>query len=308
MPAPLINFPASSVVDCILSYLQFEFGNPEITPAEYRWNVDNRMSKIRISAPFVIDNEKPMSAPFIVVERGPLSFANRTLDNVKSGGPNTLENIEKVDWLDGTINVICGAGVAGEASSMANFLAIMIQADRHGIIKNSHFIRNLNYLDMSPEIPVVKDTEVRRWEVTLRLKVSLQIGWLNAIMEPVLWTAAAIYETGSPPVTFSNHGIISEGLSTLFDNTKDFGPYITNNPQLLQQEFTRGLYYIRFRDNAYQQLYTIVEIVDNHTLRLQTHDANNDPVPWVAAESATDVEYDLLWNTLHVHMELPVGT
>ena len=124
MPALLLNFPASAVVDVLLSYVQWVFGNPDLIPDDYRWTVEDRDSKIRISAPFVIDNEKPMSAPFIVVERGGFVFANRVIDNLKGADANVMTNREKVDWMDGTMNVICGSGSAGEASSLSNFLFI----------------------------------------------------------------------------------------------------------------------------------------------------------------------------------------
>lgn len=308
MTVPLINFPIAAVVDVILSYLQFVFGNDEITPSEYLWTDDDRTSKIRISGPFVIDNEKPMSAPFVVVERGSFQFENKAIDNLKSSTANTFEEKTYVDWANGIVNIICGSGVASEASSLANFLAIMFQANRHGIIKNSHFIRNLNYIGIGPEIPVVKDTEVRRWEVTLTLSVSLQMGWMHVLREPTLWESAAIYSTKSPSEVYSSSGVVTQGSDTLVDATKSFGFLETDDPQLIQSEFNKGWYYIRFKDNAYDQLYTIVEIVDNNTLRLQTHDTDNNPVAWSSSESASDVEYDLLWNHLNIHMELPTTT
>jgi len=104
-----------------------------------------------------------------------------------------------------------------------------------------------------------------------------------------------------------NKGIISIGTDTLVDTTQDFGYLNTNEPQLLEQELTRGWYYIRFKDNENDQLYTIIEIVDNNTLKLQTHDEDDNPVAWAATESATDVEYDLFWNHLNLHMELPTN-
>jgi len=305
MAVDLKNFPLQAVVDVLLSYLQYIFGNPEITPPAYRWNSDTRASKIRLSAPFVIDNSKPMSAPFVIVERNPFSFENRTIDNLRTADPNVFTNQEKTDIMNGSINVICGSGTAGEASNIANFLAIMLHADRHGIISNSKFIRNLGYLDVGPEIPVVKDTEVRRWEVTLRLSASLQIGWLEKEKDPELWEKLAVYNIGDPPWDESDSGETTQGSDLLVDTTKNFGYLNTNDPQLLEQEFNRGWYYIRFTSEGKKQLYTVVEIVNSTTLRLETHDENNDPVAWSAPETATDLEYEILWNDLHIHMELP---
>jgi len=304
MAVVLRNFPASAVIDVLLSYLQWVFGNEDLTPDDYRWVSDERESKIRISGPFVIDNEKPMSIPFVVVERGGFTFENRTIDNVKSGGSNTFENMERVDWMDGIINVICGSGVAGEASSLANFLGIMFQADRKGISDNANFIRKLNYVDLNPEVPVVKDSEVRRWEVTLRLHVSMQIGWIERERSPVLWNSAEFYTLNDPPEVFSDKGEVSSGSPILTDNTKNFGFEPSNDPQLSEKEFNERQYYIRFKDNTYKQLYTIIGLTGT-TLELQTHDENGDPVPWVAPESMENVEYDLLWNKMHIHMKLP---
>jgi len=306
MPVPLLNFPLASIVDGLLSYIQWVFGNPELTPPEYRWNSDDRASRIRIGAPFVIDNSKPMSAPFIVVERTPFAFANNTLNNLRSASANTLEEPAFTDWMDGGVNIICGSGVASEASSIANFIAIMIQADRHGIMNSLRFLRNMNYASVGPEIPVVKDSEVRRWEVTLLVSTSLQIGWIKKVHgEPIPWTKAGFYGTKMPSEDFSVSGVLSEGSDLLIDMTKDFGFLNTNDPQLLQQEFEKGWYYIRLKDNEFKQLYKIVDIVDNHTIQLTTHDVDGEEVPYSAPESAINVGYDLYWNSIHLRMEIP---
>lgn len=304
---PLINFPLQSIVDGLISYLQFIFSNTEVMPPTYRWNDNDRDSKIRISAPFVIDNEKPMSSPFVVVERGSFTFANAVIDNVKTATPNTMETVERVDYMDGSVNVICGAGVASEASNIANFLAINFQADRHGIIGNMPFIRNLNYHDVGPEIPVFKDNEVKRWEVTLTIRVSIQLGWVNLLRQPEPWNKIAFYGTRNETETFSNTGIVAEGLDTLTDANKNFGLIAGDDPQLLEKELSQGYYYIQFAGvgNFPNQLYPVTEIVDANTLRLLTHDTDNNPIPYSAPSSLTDVEYQLWWNCIHLRGELP---
>ena len=303
---PLSNFPIATVVDGILSYLQHLFSTLNLTPAEYRWDPDDRKSKIRIGAPFVIDNEKPMSAPFIVVERGGFQFDDRIMDNLKSGGANVLDNKNYVSICDGYINIICGSRVASEASNLANFISMMIQADRHGIMQALKFLRNLKQVDIGPEIPVIKDTEVKRWEVTARFFISLQMGWIQSIQDITLWKKYAMYvddkiDENNP---FSSKGEVETGVSTLIDQTKNFGIYITNNPQLLEKELQQSWYYIRFKDNEYKQLYNIAEIVNNHTLRLTTHDASGITAPWVSMQTKVNVEYDLLWNDLHLYTEI----
>jgi len=310
MPAVLINFPFSAIVDGILSFLHYSFKTPGITPSEYRWDPDDRKSFIRICAPFVIDNEKPMSAPFIVVERGAFQFANRAIDNLKNGEANIMERMEKVDWADGTVNIICGSGVAGEASSLANFIAILMQSERHGIASTLRFVRNLKYLDVSPEIPIVKNTEVRRWEVTLRIFVSLQMGWLTYYSGETPWNKAGIKAISPTPLTTSNVGRTTQGSDLIVDTTKNFGFNPDSNPRLLQPEVSKGWYYLRMPglppdNNLDVELFTLAEVVDNHTLRVFYHDAQNQLVPWSAPATATNFQYELLWNNLNIHMEFP---
>lgn len=307
MAAPsLINFPLASIVDGLLSYLQHLYSNLELTPSDYRWNPDDRKSKIRISAPFVVDNETPMSAPFIVVERGGFSYDDRVIDNLKSGPSIQSSDSTHVTINNGYINITFGSRVASEASSLANFTSMMIQADRHGIKNTLKFVRNLKHVDISPEIPVVKKAEVVRWEVTLRLLVSIQEGFVKSVSEVTRWRKASINSgkiVGDNPI-FSESGSTEIGSDLLVDESKDFGPFVTNNPQILDNELSKGWYYVRFANNEFDQLYIVTEVVDNHTLKLATHDVNDVQVPWEALETESDISYDLLWNSLHLLTEI----
>lgn len=302
-PPSFEGFPLPTIVNGILSYLQFVFGNADITPSEYRWDSDDRASKIRICAPFVIDNEKPMSAPYIVVERGTFTFANRTIDNLRSQQPIHAKQTEKVDWMDGGINITVGSGVATEASNIANIIAILIQSNRHGICSTLKFVRSLQYVGVGPEIPIVKYDKVHRWETTLQLQASLQFGWI--MHQTNLEEFNKVDIINEKEMVYSDSGETTQGSDLFVDNTKDFGILSSNDPQLLVSELSKGWYYVRLSDNANNQLYTVKEIVDNHTLRLTTHNESDQEVPWQAPETASGVEYDMLWNHVHVHMKIP---
>jgi hypothetical protein len=302
-PAITTNFPLAVVVDGIISYLHYAFGNPDMIPPEYRWDSDDRASRIRISAPFVIDNEKPMSAPFIVVERSAFEFADMVIDNLRSGSPPGNPNVEKVDWMDGGINITCGSGVASEASCLANIVALLLHANRHGICETLKFLRSMRYVGIGPEIPVVKYAEVHRWEVTLQMKLSLQFGWIMKQMEITPWNKTDIINVSGHD--FSDKGQTVQGSDLLVDITKDFGTLTTNDPQLLSAELSKKYYYIRFKNNDYNQTYPIIQIIDNHTLKLVTHNEGDVEVPWSAPETASGLEYDLLWNHVHLHAKIP---
>jgi len=297
------GFPLPTISEGILSYLQFAFGNPEIIPPQYRWDEDDRASRIRICAPFVIDNEKPMSAPYIVVERTAFTFANSILDNLKSKDPITGVETQRVDWMNGGVNITFGSGAATEASNLANIVAILLQSNRHEICATLRFVRSLQYVGIGPEIPIVKYAEVHRWETTLQLAVSLQFGWIVRQMELTEFNYADIINIGDPQA--SETGETTLGSDLFVDNAKDFGTLVTNDPQLLSAELSKGWYYVRLDDNENQQLYVVKEIVDNHTLKLATHDEDNVEVPWSATATASDVGYKLLWNTVHIHAQIP---
>ena len=307
MPVIVEGFPVPMVVDGIISYLQWVFGNPELVPDEYRWNINDRASRIRISAPFVIDNEKPMSAPFIVVERGSFNFQNGTIDNLRGANSNTFENKSYADWANGPVNITIGSSVAPEASNLASFLAIMFQADRHGLKQTLKFVRNLNYVGIGPETPVVKYDQIHRWEVTLSLSVSVQFGWLKYLTNPVEWNKCGFWgmDQFNRRIT-GEDGNITIGSDLLVDNTKDFGFLTTNNPQILQRELENGWYYIWMDDLQFpKQPLKVVEVVNPNTLRLETYNEDQEPVPWSAPESLVNTKYTLLWNSIHLRMELP---
>jgi hypothetical protein len=306
MAVALYGFPAALIVDGILSYLQYSFGTPEIVPPEYRWSSNDRESRIRISGPFVIDNEKPFSAPFIMVERGPLTFSNSTIDNVKSGDPNVFTNTERVDWMDGIVSIVCGSGpsASSEASSLAHFIAILIQSNRKAIMQELHFLRNMQYVDIGPEIPIMKDTEVRRWEVTLRVNVSLQFGWIERLIwDPdVKMEKAEFFDTEN--FFDSTKGILSAGSDILYDPSADFGVTTGNDPQLLSSELSKGWYYIQLKGQP--QNYPVAEIVDSNRLRLLTRKTDDTgDEPYSAPDSETDVSYKLVWNAVHIHCRVP---
>lgn len=294
----LTNFPLSAVVDGLISYLQSVFSNPEMVPDDYRWNRDDRITRIRISAPFVIDDEKPNSAPFIVVERGSFTKNEVSIDNLKNADPNTRESSEYTTVWDGSINIICGSRVGPEASSMANFLLINLDADRHGIIKALKFVRNLKSMNVGPEVPIQKKDEIVRYHVNISMFVSIQMGWKTVLANPTnKFNQFSLRTVDRKKWIASQTGQTTLGTNLLVDTSKDFGIYTTNEPQLLEQELQKGWYYVRFDT----QLYKVASIINNNTLSL----VNDDNTPWVAPVTATNVTYDLLWNSVHLFIQLP---
>ena len=306
MPADFIGFPVANVVDGTLSYIQHLFSNPDITPSSVRWNSDSRKSKIRIGGAFITDDERTASVPYIVVDRGPFSFANMAIDNLKSATPNTFEVKEHLDWMDGHINVVCGSSVASEASSMANFLAICFQADRKSLKSVLKFVRHISYIDIGPEDPIKLDTEVYIWEVTLRIKTSVYVGWIDkpkAASE--LFERASLQAEGDDDAYKPTTGDVSIGSANLIDTNADFGFFNDNAPQLLEQEMSKNLYNVIFDGD--ETRYKIDSIVNGTTLKLKQYDSDNNEVDFNPATSETR-EYRIAWNSVRIKIELPNAT
>jgi hypothetical protein len=297
----LRNFPFAVVVDGLISYIQYVFSNPEIVPEDYRWNSDDRRAKIRISGPMVIDDEKPFSAPCIIVERGAFQKNDSIIDNLKSADENTFDNKESVEIWDGSLSVTCVCRSSSEASSIANFLIINITSDRHSIISNLKFVRNFKPMSVGPEIPVKKNSEIIRYNVSFSIMVSMQIGYKLKLTDADKFNKFSLTNVDIKNKINGTAGAITEGLDTLVDITKYFGFENSDDPQLSEYEFNNGWYYIRFSE----QLYKVKEIVDHHTLKLVMVDENDNEVPWTSTETASDVEYDLLWNGIHLLVNLP---
>jgi hypothetical protein len=301
MPTDLLNFPVGLVVDGITSFIQHRFSKPEITPPQYRWSSDDAQSRIRISAIYSIDNSKPGSIPSITVRRTSLSFASAGINNLAKADANVLTNAMYEDWMDGGIDILCEAGAASEASSLANYLAIEFQANRHSMKEVLPFLRHLEYMEIGPEMMAEQNVEPRRWQVYLRLKISVYIGWIKREGSIDKFNKFSLTDISPNNTWKSDEGIITKNEPYIKDNTADFGILKINNPQLLSAELNQKWYYVLIGDD--QRLYTIEEIINNHQLRLSDKDQNDIVVPYNPSESFT-TNYRIVWNTIHLRVEI----
>ena len=302
MTTSALNFPVGLVVDGFCSFLQNRFSNPEVTPPTYRWNADDSQSRVRISGPYSTDNAKPGSIPSITVRRGTMQFAKRGIDNLKSADKNVLTNPIYEDWMDSSIDFLIETGSASESSSLANFLAIEIQANRHYIREVLTFIRYISYMSIGPEVPVEQTgVTIRRWQVMLTFNVSVYIGWTRRSTEDEQFDKMSLRNVSSDSWS-SETGEIVAGEMYLTDNSADFGLLNTSNPQLLSSELQRKWYYVSIGDDP--KLYTVEQIVNNHKLRLSDIDEKQNIIPY-NPELSMMSSYKVLWNDIHLHFELP---
>jgi len=305
MPTNMLKFPAVYVVDGIISFFQYIFGLPGLTDVNYRWNSDERKSKIWISAPYTVDREKIGSAPSITISRGSFNFQNRVIDNLAKANANTKEQPVFRDLMSGNISIICESRSAAEASGIANFCAIQIQSERHKIMSQLKFIQDLKYVDIGTEIPIKEAAEIKRFQCVVTLSCNLYIGWIKDTINNDKFNKANIYTIDKQDTYTSPKGEIVQGSPNLIDTRADFGTLDTNNPQLIESEYNKKWYYVLFTET--NKKYTIEEIVNNKTLRLSQVDENGNTIAFNPDATVSGITYRIVWNSIHINMELPTN-
>ena len=287
------NFPLANLADGLISYLQYKFSDIEFTPSDYRWNRNDRESRIIISGPFVVDQERTGSSPYVIVERGNMEADDRVIDNLKKGTENVYDLEEGVMMLNGGVSITIGSGAATEASNLANFIMILLQSDRHSIMAKLKFLRNFKVFAVSEEQPQFKDSEVKRWKVVIQLQASLQMGWINKDEDTDTWEQFSVKASKVPDEYISETGVVLSGSNELKDPSANFGLELDNTPQLLSNELSKGWYSVQFEGSSY--LHMVESIKDSSTLVIKDFDP---------AESSATAKYKLIWNAVHLHVGL----
>ena len=179
MPALLNQSSLTRLSDGIISFIQYLFKTPDQTPGDYRWSPDEQATKIYISGPYTYSRKRVGSMPTITVVRGPFTYENRTIDNFKGADPVTFENQERVEILTGPITIICEAGVGDEATSLAQYILLELQANRTKMKEHMSFMHRLLWVGISPEQPVKEEAEITRWQCSITLTASVYTGWVT---------------------------------------------------------------------------------------------------------------------------------
>jgi hypothetical protein len=296
MPAILNRSSQTQLSDGIISFLQYLFKTPEITPAGYRWNSDERQTQIFIGGPFSVTREKVGQLPTITVIRSPFQSKNMVVNHLQSASPNTFENPISIDIIQGMLSIVCECGAGDEAEALAQFIMLEMQANRRELIKEMPFVHRFLGVSVGVETPVKEAAEIERWQAVVSIDVSLYMGWLkfetglNKFNKAALFNAQDFWE--------SDYGSFETGSAIITDDSADFGFLTANNPRLLEAEFNKRWYYVL----ADGRKLTVEEIISNKKLRLSVVDADGAIVPF-ASQETKKINYKLVWNTVHVYTE-----
>jgi hypothetical protein len=315
MAAPeVIDYPLASVSSFFLSFLQYQFSLPEVTPPGLRWDPDPLKSTIRISATYSPDQEKAGSPLSISIKRNIFGYRTLGLGDKADKTPNTFEDEAGVGLLEGSVDIIVTSEVAAETSSVVNLIAMLLQANRQELAGISGFIQHLSLESVSAEEIVKIDAVARRWACSLRLRTNLYMGWTrinvyDPLKNPIL---EQIEVTNLSKMSSEEHGSTTMGSDLFVDSTKNFGPLVSNNPQLFQKDVEKQWYYVTIKipgptpeDPVTEERCIIKDVVDNHTLKLVKRDENGVEYPYLAPSTRVDIDYELAWNSIHLQTVFP---
>lgn len=296
----MYGYPLVGVTNVFLDFLQDRFANPEIVPSPFRWNEDEDKTLIYITAPYSVTRKKVGTKPTVTVQRSGFNFRNMVLNNFESSDAITFENKKHRDLLDGVISIVCEAGTDIEATGLANFVALIIQSDRHMVASVVNFIHEFKWNGISEAVPVKEENEITRWQCTISFRITLQLGWITRELETVKFNQLNLYAYDKDePGWESTNGVLTAGSPNLVDGTADFGFLTSNNPQLLEAEYDKKWYFIVFDTKKYM----VEEIVNNYTLKLSDIDADGNKIDFNPTESGR-MDYELVWDSVHVNIEL----
>lgn len=296
MAVDLKNFPLVNTIAGLSSFCRYIFQNPNLTPADWRWNSDEMKSKIIIRGGYGDEDLRPGSRPQIIIVRNSFGFSNSSLDNLESAKPNTFTDVKKRDWMIGTVDVICVSAAMNEADCLASWIALMIQEHRHVLRHEMNFLKQISYSMIGPSTPgSQQDKKIREWMTTLRINVELNLNWLTYDVEPIMWKQLHLYTRQNGNAFESDTGTVVKNSTLLTDENADFGVTIDHRDMFNEAELNNGWYMAFIGEMSTP--FKIQEIVDSKTLRISYTDKNQDKNYDPAEDFAG--KYKIVWNQIH---------
>ena len=303
------HYPIAGVVGFLCGFLQeIIFSNPDIAPTVWRYEKSStgRTSKIRISAPFVIDNAKALSQPYVIVERGEFSFNNRVINDSRTAEANTTDEEERVLLPTGVVLMTCGSRSAQEASSLANFITLVINAGKNSIYTGSQFIRLIRTLTIGPEVPVWKGHEVQRYETTIAFEVGLHFAFRLTTIEAEKMNKFSVEGVRLPYELNGTKGEFTQGSGVFTDTTVKFGEDVLFEPGALSEK----MYQVGFPGGNPRVYIDSINYEPGesygYSLNLVTVDETGKVfTPYAAPADAENLEYVIKWNEFKLFFNYP---
>jgi hypothetical protein len=312
MAAYLEKLPLTLTVDAIISFLRYVFSNENLAPANYRFVEDiertegTRKTEIKISAQMPINDEKNISTPNVVVVRGAYQKNTSINENLANGSENTFSTMKQLLVYDGIITIMVNSNHASEATNLATFITLMIEANKRSIIEATKFIRFLDGRSISEEMPSEPAPNVTRWTVVINFFTSIYLAvWYREIEGENLFEKVSVRSISERRSASGTAGSITATKNTMTDLTKSFGFTDDSDPKFNKKEFDKKWYYLKFEKDVYYYIITKIADDDKHTLELSMVGENGQLVDFEASESLKNLNYEILWNSNHIYVNVP---
>lgn len=270
-------------IKVIIDFLQFVFKN--VVPDQFRWDPDEKRTKIVIGAHEVFGLENAGAILKIAVVRSGFSMEHRTINQARPA-PNTYGQKSFADLMDGTISVVVEAGTSEEATGLATFCGLVINANRAVIIKEAKVFHGLKLRTVSEERTVDMQSKPTRIQCAAILDAPLNVSWMTDKKTGYIFGEMNMQHMDTE-IVFLSHCSITAGSKILLDSNANFGYFNTNRPQFTEKDLLEGWYTVRFKVSGEE--YKIKSVVALDRLELVSE----------MKKTETDLEYDIIYNSMY---------
>jgi hypothetical protein len=268
----------------IIDFLRYVFGN--LTPVQYRYEEDVTKTRVVIGGHEVFGLENAGGIIKISVVRSSFSIEHRTINQAGPVG-STYAAKRYADLMDGTLSIVVEAGTSEEATGLATWAGMVVNANRHIIIKEAPGVFHaLKLRQIAEERTVDMQAKPIRIQCAAVFEAPLNMSWIEDKKKGFVFSNIEIRHADQPPV-FVSHCNYTASSKILIDLNARFGYFNTNNPKFVEGDLAKGWYSIIFTDTGSQN--KIVSVISPTELELE-----ND-----IGAAMTDVPYQIAYNSMY---------
>jgi hypothetical protein len=269
-------------VRVIIDFLRYVF--LRIAPDQFRWDPDEKKTKIVIGAHEVFGLENAGAILKVAVVRSPYSMEHRTINQARPTA-NTFGQKAFSDLMDGTISVVVEAGTSEECTGLATFCGLVINANRHIIIKEAKIFHGLKLRNITEERTVDMQAKPVRIQCAAVLEAPMNISWITDKKPGFLFGEMLMAHMDEP--VFKSHCSVTQASKILLDSNARFGYFNTDRPQFNEKDLLAGWYTVRFIASGEER--KIKSVIAADKLELDS----------VMNSDGSGLEYEIVYNSMY---------
>lgn len=267
----------------IIDFLRYVFG--KLTPVQYRWESEMSRTKVVIGGHEIFGLDNPGGIIRVVVVRSSYQIEHKTINQQRPSlatyGPKSYS-----DLMDGNLSVVVEAGTSEECTGLATFCGMIINANRHIIMKEAGTFHALKLRGIAEERTVDMQAKPIRIQCAAIFEAPLNMAWIEDKKNSFSFNSLSMQHMDQP--IFTSHCNYSENSKILIDSNARFGYFNTNSPQFVEQDLLAKWYAVRFKASGKER--KIISVVAPDKLEL---------VDTIDETAGTNIEYDIIYNSMY---------